>query len=80
MIKPNMIKFDLNANFPDKAWLEETARKLDDKMQYAVKKANEVDYIPYTTENGQWKKNDIRWWTNGFWGGILRLVQCFQDY
>ena len=71
MIKPNMIKFDLNANFPDKAWLEETARKLDDKMQYAVKKANEVDYIPYTTENGQWKKNDIRWWTNGFWPATM---------
>ena len=71
MIKPNMFKYDIVSNFPDKAWLEETAHKLDEKMQYAVKKADEVDYMPYSTENGQWKKTDIRWWTNGFWPATM---------
>ena len=71
MIKPTMFKYDIVSNFPDKAWLAEVAKKLDDKMQYAVKKANEVDYMPYTTENGLWKKTDIRWWTNGFWPATM---------
>ena len=43
------------------------AQKLDRKMRYAVGKAREVDFMPYSTEGGQWKKTDIGWWTNGFW-------------
>lgn len=62
-----MSQFDIAAHFPDKAWLDEVAAKLDKKMKFAVEKARQVDYIPYTTENGQWKKNAIGWWTNGFW-------------
>lgn len=58
---------DIVERFPDKAWLEQTAEKLNTKMLYAAEKAAEVDFIPYTTENGQWKKNFINWWTNGFW-------------
>ena len=41
-----MAGFDIVKNFPDKAWLEETAKKLDDKMHFAVEKANAVDFIP----------------------------------
>ena len=63
-----MAGFDIVKNFPDKAWLEETAKKLDDKMHFAVEKANAVDFIPYSTdENGEWKPTHISLWTNGFW-------------
>ncbi len=59
--------FDLVKAFPDPAWLEEMRKKLDAKMRFGVEKAREVSWMPYTTEKGQWKKNSIGWWTNGFW-------------
>ena len=62
-----MQNFDIVSAFTDKAWLEGMAQKLDRKMRYAVGKAREVDYMPYSTEGGQWKKTAIGWWTNGFW-------------
>ena len=40
-------------------WVLDMKARLDQKMTYGVKKANEVDYMPYSTENGQWKKTDI---------------------
>lgn len=63
----DLFSYDITANFPDKQWLSDTLKKVDKKMRYGVQKAREVDYIPYTTENGQWKPTDIQWWTNGFW-------------
>lgn len=54
-----------------KDWVLEMKARLDQKMRYGVKKANEVDYMPYSTENGQWKKTDIGWWTNGFWPATM---------
>ena len=65
------MSFDIVANFKDKAWLEEVSARLDAKMQYAVKKADEVDYIPYSTKDNQWAPTDIRWWTNGFWPATM---------
>ena len=65
------MSFDIVTRFPDKAWLEDVAAKLHTKMTYAVGKAREVDYIPYTTENGQWKPVHIHWWTNGFWPATM---------
>ena len=52
-------------------WVNDMKARLDQKMTYGVKKANEVDYMPYSTENGQWKKTDIGWWTNGFWPATM---------
>ena len=65
------MSFDIVERFPDKAWLDEMAAKLHTKMTYAVGKAREVDYIPYSTENGQWKPVHIHWWTNGFWPATM---------
>ena len=65
------MSIDIVERFPDKAWLEEVAAKLHTKMSYAVGKAREVDYIPYSTENGQWKPIHIHWWTNGFWPATM---------
>ncbi len=53
------------------AWVGEMKEKLDAKMAYGLKKANEVDYMPYSSENGQWKETHIGWWTNGFWPATM---------
>ena len=63
----SMNHFDIVAAFGDKQWLEDMKDRLDAKMRYAVGKARETSWIPYTTDGHQWKKNDIGWWTNGFW-------------
>ena len=65
------MSIDIVERFPDKAWLEDVAARLHTKMTYAVGKAREVDYIPYSTENGQWKPVHIHWWTNGFWPATM---------
>ena len=65
------MSIDIVERFPDKAWLEDVAARLHTKMTYAVCKAREVDYIPYSTENGQWKPVHIHWWTNGFWPATM---------
>ncbi len=48
-------------------WAGEVLAKMDDKMRYGIEKAQELDGIPYTVENGQWVSKGITWWTNGFW-------------
>lgn len=74
------MSFDIAGNFHDKAWLKTVASKLHRKMVYAVGKAREVPYIPYTTSNGQWKENDISWWTNGFWPAVMwQMYMSTQD-
>ena len=62
-----MPNFDIVSAFRDREWLDTMGKKLDKKMRFAVGKAREVDYMPYSTQDGQWKKTDIGWWTNGFW-------------
>lgn len=60
-------------------WLEETLAKTLKKIE-AVSLTTD-GMIPYTTENGRFDDksvsnngNDINWWTNGFYGGILWLM------
>ena len=59
------------ASWIDTGWVSEMTDKLKRKMPGAVAKAQEVDYMPYSTENGQWKKTAIGWWTNGFWPATM---------
>ena len=62
-----MTRFDIVTAFTDKPWLDEMSRKLSRKMAFGREKAREVSYMPYSTENGQWKETRIGFWTNGFW-------------
>ena len=49
-------------------WAQEMLNKLQVKMPYGVKKAQEIDGVPYTAAEGAWvAKPSICWWTNGFW-------------
>ncbi len=61
------MSFDIVKQFDSPAWLAEISEKLDRKMAFGAEKARGKDYIPYTTENGDWAKSGITWWTNGFW-------------
>lgn len=63
--------FDLIHSFHDAAWLEDMTAKLDRKMTYAVTKAREVDFVPYTSRDGQLVPTEIGWWTNGFWPATM---------
>ena len=42
-----------------KRWIDEVAAKLPAKMRYAVEKAQETDFIPYSTQNDEWKPVEI---------------------
>ena len=54
-----MSAFDIVKHFPNPEWLCQTAQKIDDKMRFAVQKAQAVDFIPYTTtKDGEWVR---RW-------------------
>ncbi len=64
--------FDIVARFPDKAWLDATAEKLNKKLKYAVQKSQENDFIPYAAgKDGNFQRTNIRMWTNGFWPAMM---------
>ena len=49
---------------------QEMSEKLKEKMPSALRKAQELDFIPYTVKDGAWQPgpfDGICWWTNGFW-------------
>lgn len=57
-------------------WAQEMLKKLQVKMPYGVKCAQEIAGIPYTVKDGAWEaKPSICWWTNGFWPASM--VQMF---
>lgn len=61
-------------NAEDEKWVKETLKKIEDKMVPVTERNR--NKIPYTTdEKGRFDdragKNDICWWTNGFWGGEM---------
>lgn len=56
-------------------WVTDTKNKIIAKYQATAIKNRGT--IPYTTdENGNYQpvENDICWWTNGFWGGLMWLM------
>lgn len=72
----------LNTN-DDKMWLNEVIGKITAKMDWVSEKSR--NKIPYTTINGthddrnfdnptDTETDEINWWTNGFWGGMLWLM------
>lgn len=60
----------------NKDWIDSTWQKLDEKLSRLAVKSR--DKIPYTTKNGthdsRTEGKEIRWWTNGFWGGLMWLM------
>lgn len=68
-------------------WIDEAIEKIREKMSWSANKNQ--DKIPYTTdENGNYDDrsgnegyesgaDDLSWWTNGFWSGLMWLM--YQD-
>ena len=55
----------------DKAWIGDAQNRIREKLHKTAERS--AHKVPYTTRNGvfdDWTDN-ISWWTNGFWGGIL---------
>lgn len=64
-----MYNYDLNPETIK--WVNETAAKLPEKMRFAAQKAQETDFIPYSTKDDEWLPVEISWWTNGFWPALM---------
>lgn len=70
--------FDMSAE--DAAWAEATVARLIER--FAAERDRVGSKIPYIAQGGVYKKDmsatpeDLIWWTNGFWPGIL--WQCFN--
>lgn len=61
-------------------WIKEAAKQIQEKLSYVAKR--NAHKVPYTTKNGvfdDWTDN-ITWWTNGFWGGMMwQLYHVTKD-
>ena len=58
----------------NRVWIDAIWKKLDEKLSRTAVKSRYK--IPYTTKNGVHddRSDDIWWWTNGFWGGLMWLM------
>jgi unsaturated chondroitin disaccharide hydrolase len=63
----------MNMNKEQMAWAQETLERVVRKMEKVSVRSAEK--IPYSTVNGvhddKSGENEIGWWTNGFWGGMM---------
>lgn len=54
----------------ESSWIDDVWVRLEKKMPYAVEKARPLQFMPYTTKDGEWRPGPFDrmcWWTNGFW-------------
>ena len=63
----------MNLTQQDRKWAEQTVEKIRAKMHTVAERCG--DKVPYTTKDGVFDyrsgSEDISWWTNGFWGGMM---------
>lgn len=53
-------------------WAEEAAEKIKRKMRKVTERnRNKIPYIAFNGVYNDMTEEDIYWWTNGFWGGIM---------
>ncbi|MBR3934918.1 MAG: glycoside hydrolase family 88 protein [Clostridia bacterium] len=62
-------------------WIDSTFEKIDKKLQkVAVRSRNK---LPYTADekgvHDNKAENQIFWWTNGFWGGMMWLMYSYTQ-
>lgn len=62
-------------------WAYEVAEKIRHKMRIVAERSR--DKVPYSTVNGVYNdlsEENIGWWTNGFWGGMMwQLYNATKD-
>ena len=75
----------MNLSMEDKQWVDKIWQAVSAKLERNA--AQLKDIIPYTTTNGKYtdmSKEDVGWWTNGFFGGMMWLMynetkkECFK--
>ena len=62
-------------NETEKQWVDEMWERLDKKLSKTCISAR--GKLPYTTVNGVFddkQGENVSWWTNGFWGGLMWLM------
>lgn len=68
----------MNLTQQDRKWAEQTVEKIRAKMHTVAERCG--DKVPYTTKDGVFDdrsgSEDISWWTNGFWGGMMWQMYC----
>ena len=65
----------MNLSMEDKQWVDKIWQAVSAKRERNA--AQLKDIIPYTTTNGKYtdmSKEDVGWWTNGFFGGMMWLM------
>ncbi len=65
----------IKLNNEDKKYFEDIWQKIDKKMKKVAVRS--YDKIPYTAINGvhdDKKENELNWWTNGFWAGLMWIL------
>ena len=61
--------------YRDKKWVDETWEKIEKKLSQVVPRNG--NNLPYTSKNGRFddqSKNNVCWWTNGFWPGMMWIM------
>ena len=61
----------------DREFIDNIWEKIDKKLSKVALRSREK--LPYTAKNGvhtDHAKENICWWTNGFWGGLMWLMYC----
>lgn len=63
--------FDKGEEMDEMMWAQETAEKIKEKLEVVAQRNQEK--VPYGTKNGVFddQSDNICWWTNGFWGGMM---------
>ncbi len=69
----------LNVKEQDKAWVKEALDKVVKKLTVTSDEIKTC--FPYTTQNGKYEttvqelpQDEVCWWTNGFWAGMMWLM------
>lgn len=59
----------------DKLWVDQTFDKITEKItQECMRIGDKIPYIPHNFKYTDYGAEDIAFWTNGFWGGLLWQV------
>lgn len=78
------MKYDLTES--ERLWAKETWEQIQKKINTQCKRIGSI--MPYISVNGSYQDmgvENLEWWTNGFWGGILWQMyhatgeSCYMD-
>ena len=66
------MKGDFSNMNPNEKWANEIWQNIIKKVEHTSKRIS--DSFPHISKDGKYDDNDLDWWTNGFWPGLLWLI------